>query len=643
MKFKTRIAGLILALLTVLVFTLYLGRAATKKDRANTEGYDLQALRKLPVLEGGRVKPLDTVARSTLRIISGGEEYEDAAEKKQPAIKWLADAMFSDVHGVHGRKFSRTGPAWEAKIFRIDNEQLVGMLGLKARPGLRYSLAEFYDRIGDLQREVAKAEKVAKNERDLYQNKLLEFEQHVTQFLRLSHFAVTLIPPAEAGAGWDSQYAKKKSLMDDPSWFEQARAEAAGAVRDRHKLDDKAIQNMPPGRVDELMQEVKNEIELRAEREVVTAHPHFKSWIDLRDAYREGKVDEFNSTLAKLSEPPAHVDAKPIRKTKLEVFVNHFAPFFQVTGMYVFVLVLALIGLVLFAIHPDLSRLARWPAFALMLLAFTIHVTGIGVRMYLQDRPPVTNLYSSAIFIGAGAVALALIVELIYSYGAASFVGGLLGYMTGVIAHQLNLGSGDSLEMMQAVLDTNFWLATHVVLVTLGYVATYVAGAFGVLFILSGVFTPLMNRDFFKAISNVLYGVVCFATLLSFVGTVLGGIWADQSWGRFWGWDPKENGAVLVVIWNTIILHARWAGLVQQRGMAVLATLGNIVVAWSWFGTNLLGVGLHAYGFTSFGFWMMVGSVGVSVPIAALGAIWPPKNWMSYGGRFDAPLNAAPA
>ena len=62
------------------------------------------------------------------------------------------------------------------------------------------------------------------------------------------------------------------------------------------------------------------------------------------------------------------------------------------------------------------------------------------------------------------------------------------------------------------------------------------------------------------------YGVVCFATLLSFTGTVLGGIWADQSWGRFWGWDPKENGALLIVIWNALILHARWGGLVKAAG-----------------------------------------------------------------------------
>ena len=126
----------------------------------------------------------------------------------------------------------------------------------------------------------------------------------------------------------------------------------------------------------------------------------------------------------------------------------------------------------------------------------------------------------------------------------------------------------------------------------------------------------------------MIYGVVCFATLLSFVGTVLGGIWADQSWGRFWGWDPKENGALLIVIWNALILHARWAGMVKERGMAVLAVVGNMVTAWSWFGTNQLGVGLHAYGFMSgavfylWGFWLF------NLAVIGVGML-PMHMWLS--------------
>ena len=90
--------------------------------------------------------------------------------------------------------------------------------------------------------------------------------------------------------------------------------------------------------------------------------------------------------------------------------------------------------------------------------------------------------------------------------------------------------------------------------------------------------------------------------LFSFVGTVLGGIWADQSWGRFWGWDPKENGALIIVLWNALILHLRWGGMIRERGLVVCAIGGNIVTSWSWFGVNMLGIGLHSYGFTDAAF-----------------------------------------
>ena len=105
----------------------------------------------------------------------------------------------------------------------------------------------------------------------------------------------------------------------------------------------------------------------------------------------------------------------------------------------------------------------------------------------------------------------------------------------------------------------------------------------------------------------MVYGITCFAALFSLVGTILGGIWADQSWGRFWGWDPKENGALMIVLMGAIVLHARWGGICKERGIMLLAIAGNIITAWSWFGTNLLGVGLHSYGFTDSGFfWMLL-------------------------------------
>jgi ABC-type transport system involved in cytochrome c biogenesis permease subunit len=185
------------------------------------------------------------------------------------------------------------------------------------------------------------------------------------------------------------------------------------------------------------------------------------------------------------------------------------------------------------------------------------------------------------------------------------------------------------MEMMRAVLDSNFWLATHVVTITVGYSATFLAGFLAILYLLRGVFTRTLDRATAEALGRMIYGIVCFATFFSLVGTVLGGIWADQSWGRFWGWDPKENGALLIVLWNAIILHARLGGFVRERGLAVLAIFGNIVTAWSWFGVNMLGVGLHSYGFMGAAFWWLV-VFGVSQLAFMLLAAVPPAKWRSF-------------
>src|SRR5438046_3152300 len=234
---------------------------------------------------------------------------------------------------------------------------------------------------------------------------------------------------------------------------------------------------------------------------------------------------------------------------------------------------------------------------------------------------------------------LGLVLERIYRLGIGNVVAACAGFVTLLIAHNLALG-GDTMEMLRAVLDTNFWLATHVVVVTLGYASTFVAGLLAVIYIFLGLFTPLLSQkltpqgaatvgkiEIGRALAKMVYGIVCFATLFSFTGTVLGGIWADQSWGRFWGWDPKENGALIIVLWNATILHARWGGLVRQRGLANLAVFGNIVTSFSWFGVNMIGIGLHSYGFMDAALIWLGGFIASQLVILGLGLLplhlWP--------------------
>jgi ABC-type transport system involved in cytochrome c biogenesis permease subunit len=109
---------------------------------------------------------------------------------------------------------------------------------------------------------------------------------------------------------------------------------------------------------------------------------------------------------------------------------------------------------------------------------------------------------------------------------------------------------------------------------------------------------------------------------------VVGGLWADDSWGRFWGWDPKENGALIIVLWNALVLHAKWDKLVKDRGLALLAIAGNIVTSWSWFGVNELGVGLHSYGFTE-GVLRALGTFALYMLACILFGLVPVRLWWS--------------
>jgi ABC-type transport system involved in cytochrome c biogenesis permease subunit len=223
---------------------------------------------------------------------------------------------------------------------------------------------------------------------------------------------------------------------------------------------------------------------------------------------------------------------------------------------------------------------------------------------------------------------LCLLLEMLYRLGIGSALAAIAGFATLQIANGL-AGDGDTFTVLQAVLDTQFWLATHVTCITMGYATTGVAGLLGAAYILGGMFTPALRGTVGKDISRMLYGTLCFSIFFSFVGTVLGGLWADDSWGRFWGWDPKENGALIIVLWNALVLHARWDGMIKDRGLAVLAVAGNIAVAWSYFGVNELGAGLHSYGFTE----GVARNLGIFVlsqlALIALGLV-PKQNWWSF-------------
>jgi ABC-type transport system involved in cytochrome c biogenesis permease subunit len=350
-----------------------------------------------------------------------------------------------------------------------------------------------------------------------------------------------------------------------------------------------------------------------------------RTYAKMAGALAANQPDQFNAAIADLRSQLVPNQAGALAKARAEVFFNQMEPFYNAMVIYVLAGLLAIFSW--FNLSETLRRSAVW----LVGLAFAIHTTGLVYRMVLEGRPPVTNLYSSAIFIGWGAVLLGIILEKFHRNGIGAVASSGIGFITLIIAHHLAL-EGDTMEMMRAVLDTNFWLATHVVAVTVGYASTFLAGFLALIYILRGVFTKTLDAATGQSLARMIYGIVCFATLFSFVGTVLGGIWADQSWGRFWGWDPKENGALIIVLWNALILHLRWGGMIRERGLVNCAIIGNIVTSWSWFGVNMLGIGLHSYGFTDAAFrWLMI-FVASQLAFIFLGLL-PVKMWKSFSVR----------
>jgi ABC-type transport system involved in cytochrome c biogenesis permease subunit len=213
-----------------------------------------------------------------------------------------------------------------------------------------------------------------------------------------------------------------------------------------------------------------------------------------------------------------------------------------------------------------------------------------------MQRPPVTSLYETFIFVAFTAVLLGIYIERLHQKWLGIITGSIGGIVLLFIASRYS-ADGDTMQMLVAVLNSNFWLATHVLTITLGYGATCVAGIVGHVWLVQ----KLMKQQQVQLdhTYRIMLGMLALALMLTFLGTNLGGVWADQSWGRFWGWDPKENGALMIVLWIAMQLHMKVSKMIGAFGMAITSVLGVVVVVWAWFGVNLLSIGLHSYGFTS--------------------------------------------
>jgi ABC-type transport system involved in cytochrome c biogenesis permease subunit len=509
----------------------------------------LRQFSQLPVVDQGRIKPMDTLARVTLMVLSnkqsfyldgdaGSSEKSDLDNPQRTgATRWLLDVM------------TRAQSADEYKVFRVDHPEVLAVIG-QTQDRKYFSFNEIMANRANLAEQLRLAAETPEAQRTAFHDKLRELSSHVGLYDSLRERSI-----------FDRFFAPPDS--PDGQWL--TLADAVEQARGQDNRD-----------------------------------PAVASLLDALFAWQSGEPGDFRAAVSKYQSRIAAQIPGVVNNVRFEAMFNRFAPFKQAAALYV---IAFLLGVFSWLVAP--KRLAT-AAFWVLMVALTIHSFGTLARIVIQARPPVTNLYSSAVFISLGCVVMGAILERIYHNGVGAVMAAVTGFLCLIVAHNLAL-DGDTMTMMQAVLDTNFWLATHVTVITIGYSATFLAGFLGGAYLL---WVTMLNRctdEQAKNLSRMIYGILCFAVLTSFVGTILGGIWADQSWGRFWGWDPKENGAAIIVLWTALVLHARWGGIAKARGIAALAVAGNIITAWSWFGTNLLGVGLHSYGFMEGTmFWLLV-------------------------------------
>ncbi|MCC5830745.1 MAG: cytochrome c biogenesis protein CcsA [Phycisphaeraceae bacterium] len=608
------------------------------------EGFDLQNFAKIPVKHDGRVKPIETVARAHavhmthrrsipyeegrvgavewyLRMIAPRQAEPRTLEKHEllPAVRaFLADVSAQRLHPalvletqlipdehrdqimeflLHSPdRFDPTPedekrieflaatlrpqllafvmasldrrPESDAPIFRIDHQEIRGLIGAADERQKHFSFDELRPGLSQIYVSGFRAANLPRERRTLFDRKAMELYAQVMRYATI----VTRqdILPIAPMAG-----------VDEWSMTHDAPAD----------------------------------------------HPSAEAWRTLARTFESGDHEAFNQEVRRylnwLAQTPATASDSSLRelgRVNLEATFNRLDPFQWTMVLYVLAFLLGVFSWL------GWSGPLRNLAVGVALVALIYHTTGLGLRVYIHGKPPVTSLYSSAVFIGWVSVLLGMILERFSRNGIALVASAVAGIGSLIVAQSLS--SGDDFEAVRAVLNTPFWLTTHVLTITIGYGAMFVAGILGIIYLFGSVSTPLISHQLGLTLQRMIYGVICFAALFSFVGTLLGGIWADQSWGRFWGWDPKENGALLIVVLCAIILHARWGGMIADRGIAMLAILGNIITAWSWFGVNLMGVGLHSYGFTDSGAAALKVFALSQLGFLAIGLI-PRQHWCS--------------
>ena len=557
------------------------------------------------VQNAGRPKPFDSFARFNL-LASYHKSTLKTEAAKQQANQWLAQLLLDP------------DTAYDVKCFRIRNEDLIADLGLeKSADGHDFYSFNDLRLIIDSQRtRIQTIGSRKKTDRTLVESQLLKLSSAVWGYFTISRSFTCLTPEITVA---NEQLAKELDLSPGKpvSFFQlylrwdkfRPLVNQLKGNFDSKNAYHKAIFNL----ASQLRDMQQHEAGLASVAIIPEAKdPVYGTWLtpwkalDPDQSLTDHQLQQLTALEAAVTalvqndsaNAQKHIDTfqslapeKILSLTKTELTYNRLDAFTNSIAFYILAFVLLCFSWLFF------GKQLRWASWGSLLIGLILHTAGIALRMIIRGRPaPVTNIYESIIFVGFICVLLGLIIE----WKRRDGLGLLIGSLPGIVLHFVGFKyalDGDTMGRLVAVLDSNFWLSTHVVTITIGYGASAIAGFIATAYLYVRLFKP-GKKELLQSISKNFIGITLLALLFSIVGTILGGIWGDQSWGRFWGWDPKENGALLICLWLLIVVHGKWGKQLSTLGVATMLSLTNITVLLAWFGVNLLGVGLHSYGFT---------------------------------------------
>ncbi|MCO4782280.1 MAG: cytochrome c biogenesis protein CcsA [Candidatus Cloacimonetes bacterium] len=600
--------------LFIILSLLFAFQTCTTANQITPENLILQ--------HSGRLKPLDTFSKYFLLGV-----YSKSKIKGLSSSEWLKEALVDETTAN-----TRT-------IFFIRNPEVIHAYGLKMRKDRKYSFDEIFQTLGVVEPKLNELEKIPKEKHTLTQKQMLETYYGVLRYYYFNKSLNCFFPQFELKTEKIAKlFQRKKGDMVSYYFFLN--------YRDQF---DKALTQAEQTTGDEIDPANMHILQLAAklgslykqsrptELKVIPADPTTKSeqWLSPWEIILNNKPSEFHSkylnlwndyTQALISKDEAKAQAlnKEIysltdieaskqmntHRLTMEVMYNNAKLFQKSIAFLILSFILISLSFLMYT-----EAFQRW-AFRFLILGTALQGVGLCLRMYIRNRPPVSTLYESIIFVSFVAGVCGIIMEHYKRNGLNT----LLTNISCIILLFISFGyeaDGDTMGMLVAVLDSNFWLATHVVTITIGYGCSFVAGGVGHLYLIYRIFNP-MDKQTISDISKNMRGTVLVAVFFTTFGTILGGIWADQSWGRFWGWDPKENGALLIVLWQLLILHAKLGGRIRDCVFAAGLVINNIVVALAWFGVNLLNVGLHSYGFTDSIAYSLAGFAAIEIIFALI-------------------------